>query len=135
LVLTNSVLPRLDVANDRQLYLASIGPFFALGVGVEHSMDRIDGRVPLACLMALVVCLAIVTVQRNQAYESEVALWEATAAQSPNKPRVANSLGYACQRSGQTDKARSAYLRALHLDPEYWRARINLDTLETPSQR
>ena len=31
---TNSIVPRLDVANDRQLYLASWGLFFAISVQV-----------------------------------------------------------------------------------------------------
>lgn len=121
---TNSVLPRLDAANDRQLYLASIGPLALAGFALSHLLR---GRVVALALAALV--LAVGTILRNQDYRSEAALWSDTARQSPGSARAWNNLGYSLQLEGKEDEAAAAYRRALALDPEHLRARINLKGL------
>lgn len=120
---TNSWIARFDIANDRQLYLALLGPALALGVGVARWRA---GR-PLVALLA--VALGAATVARNADYASEVTLWQATARASPAKSRVFNNLGYALQQRGQLDAARAAYARALELDPGDFKARTNLELL------
>ncbi len=122
---TNSLLPRLDAVNDRQLYLASIGPLALAGLALSL-MPR--GRVALAAALALV--LALGTVLRNRDYRSEVALWTETARLSPGKARAFNNLGFALQQAGRPEEARAAYERALALDPEHVPARINLQLLD-----
>jgi tetratricopeptide (TPR) repeat protein len=127
---TNSWLPRLDVANDRQLYLAGIGVFVVLAAVVQWLALRSPRRWVVHALAGLLLlALGSATVARNQDYASEAALWEDTARKSPLKPRVLNNLGWAYQREGRYGDARQAYLRALEIDPDYWRARINLSTL------
>ena len=133
---TNSLLPRLDVANDRQLYLASIGAFFAVGIGVQEWSLRANRRWLVGAATALLLLgLGVATLQRNRIYGSAVAFWEDAAMKSPGKPRVANNLGYAYQQAGRLAQARLAYERAIELDPDYWKARINLDALEPVQQR
>jgi hypothetical protein len=129
---TNSVLPRLDIANDRQLYLASIGVFYALGVGLQEWMRHARRAWP-ACAVAalLLLALGVATVQRNQVYASAVAFWEDAFQRSPGKPRVANNLGYAYQQAGRYAQAERAYRKAIELDPDYAQAHINLDVLES----
>ncbi len=122
---TNSLLPRLDAVNDRQLYLASIGPLALAGLALSL-MPR--GRVALAAALALV--LALGTVLRNRDYRSEVALWTETARLSSGKARAFNNLGFALQQAGRPEEARAAYERALALDPEHVPARINLQLLD-----
>ena len=120
---TNSLLPRLDAANDRQLYLASIGPLALAGLALAW-MPR--GRVWAMAALALV--LGAGTMLRNQDYRTEVALWSDTVRHSPGKARAWNNLGYALQLEGRPAEARRAYERALALDPEHLPARINLMT-------
>jgi protein O-mannosyl-transferase len=124
---TNSLIARLDLANDRQLYLALIGPALLAAAALDAVRSR---RVALLCAAALVVVLAVVTVVRNRDYASEVSLWQATAHTSPGKARVWNNLGYALQLTGDRDGAASAYRRALALDPGEYKARVNLELLE-----
>jgi tetratricopeptide (TPR) repeat protein len=131
---TNSLLPRLDVANDRQLYLASIGAFVAAAATLHWLLARLQRAwLAKAAIGLLLLGLGALTVQRNQVYQSQVAFWEDAAAGSPGKPRVFNNLGYALQQEGRSGDARIAYLRALELDPDYWRARINLESLREPA--
>jgi hypothetical protein len=130
LAATNSVLPRLDVANDRQLYLALIGPAWVLGVLLAGAASR---RLALVLGLGIIAALAATTLLRNRDYATEVSLWQATAEASPRKPRVWNNLGYAREIAGDTAGARDAYHAALALDPDYVKARINLSRLETPA--
>ena len=133
---TNSVLPRLDVANDRQLYLASVGAFYALGFGMQEWV-RDAGRTWPACAICalLLLVLGAATVQRNQVYASAVAFWEDAFEKSPGKPRVANNLGYAYQQARRDAQAERAYRKAIELDPDYGQAHINLDVLQSARPR
>ncbi len=123
---TNSILPRMDVANDRQLYLALIGPALIVG-GVLVKIPRPRRVLAVTAVMLL---LGVFTLLRNQDYRSEIALWEATVKYSPDKARVWNNLGYARQQVGDIVRAKEAYQRALVLDPASWKAKNNLDLLE-----
>jgi protein O-mannosyl-transferase len=128
---TNSLLPRLDVANDRQLYLAGIGAFVAFAMALEWLLARRRGAwLAPAIVGLLLVALGASTVMRNQAYATQAAFWEDAAAKSPGKPRVHNNLGWVYQQEGRYGDAREAYLRALRIDADYWRARINLQMLD-----
>jgi Flp pilus assembly protein TadD len=48
---------------------------------------------------------------------------------------VYNNLGWAYQQAGRLAEAKLAYQQAIEIDPEYWRARINLDVLDSAAQR
>lgn len=125
---TNSILPRLDLANDRQLYLAGVGPFIALAIEFERLRARAR-RWVRAATIAVLVGFAGLTASRNLDYITEVRLWEQTARVSPRKARALNNLGFAYSASGCRLKAETAYRQALALDPGYARARENLANL------
>jgi tetratricopeptide (TPR) repeat protein len=122
---TNSILARSDAVNDRQLYLASLGPLALAGLAIAL-MPR--WRAPL--LVAAALALGAATVARNQDYRSELALWSDTVRKSPGSVRAWNNLGYACQLEGRREEARAAYERALALDPADVKARTNLRLLQ-----
>ena len=117
---TNSLLARLDAVNDRQLYLASIGPLALAGLAIARAPRW---RWPLLLVPALL--LGALTVARNQDYRSEIALWSDTVRNSPGKARAWNNLGYALQLEGRRAEACAAYARALRLDAEQLQARLN----------
>ena len=120
----NGVIPRLDVANDRHLYPALIGPAWALGLALSR------WQAGYVVMIGLVVVFSIGLLIRNEDYRSNVALWHRTAQQSPDKSRVWNNLGYACQQAVMADCARNAYREALRLDPTNTKAAVNLYFLE-----
>jgi tetratricopeptide (TPR) repeat protein len=129
LVPTNSFIPRLDVANERQLYLASWGLFVALATGAELLGERWGPKRVTAAAAVLVIALGALTVSRNTVYRSEVALWEDTVRKSPGKARAWNNLGYAYDLKGRFREAESAYLQSLRIDAGYALARGNLEGL------
>jgi tetratricopeptide (TPR) repeat protein len=124
---TNSLLPRADIANDRQLYLAMLGPALLLAVAIFRCWPL---RAAVYGGVALLLLLGVATLTRNQDYRSEVALWQATAEASPGKARVWNNLGYAYRLAENPNAARSAYSRALEIDPNDIQARANLMALD-----
>lgn len=123
---TNSFMPRLDLASDRHLYPALAGLACALTALLQPLRH---GRLLLAALLPLILVALLI---RNEDYRSELALWARTAAQSPDKSRVWNNLGVACQRAGDRACAREAFERAWALDPDNGKAAANLYFLDQP---
>ncbi len=123
---TNSILPRVDVANDRQLYLAMMGPALTVAVMLSLWLTPKYSRMAIA---VLVLVLGSATILRNQDYRTEVALWESTVKHSPNKARAWNNLGHARRQAGDDGGAKQAWQQALAIAPDNWRAKNNLDDL------
>jgi protein O-mannosyl-transferase len=120
---TNSLLPRLDLASERHLYLPMAGLCWGAGAGLQALASR-RGLRPLA--LALCAALGLLTLARNGDYATEVTLWEATVARSPLKPRPHNNLGFAYELEGRIGEAEREYRKALELDPAYGLAQRNL---------
>ena len=119
---TNSIVPRLDVANDRQLYLASWGLFLALCIQLRH--------LPAVAFAGIAILFAAASIWRQLDYRSEIALWESDVALAPWNARAHNNLGYAYQLAGRRDDARREYQAALLFDPRHAKARLNLHFLQ-----
>lgn len=131
LVLLYLYLPRLDVANDRQLYLEAWPLSLALVVEIQL---RLQMRWANLALGAVILASALLTVLRNQDYKSEIALWEQTVRYSPGKSRVHNNLGYAYKLANRPVDARRAFLQALRLDANDTKARLNLRRLNAEQE-
>ena len=121
------LLPRLDVANDRQLYL--LGWPLAQALVAELWLWLGRSRAFAVVLALLAITLGALTLTRNQVYRSEIALWEDTVVYSPAKARVHNNLGYAYMLAGRKNEARDEFTRALALDTDDYKARNNLARL------
>lgn len=123
---SNSLLPRLDLANDRHLYLALAGPMLALACVFAHLATR--ARAPaFVAAFALCATLAFATSWRNADYRSETTLWQVTVRDSPRKARAWLNLGYAYRLGGDPARAADAYRCALMLEPTNAQAAIDLD--------
>ncbi len=118
------LFPRLDIYNERQLYIVS-WPMILVLVLFLHRFQMRSLFVSLLC----VACM-IGTWLRNREYYSEVALWTVTAERSPNKSRVFNNLGYVYEKNGQLKLAKMNFLKALELDPDNFFAANNLERLK-----
>jgi tetratricopeptide (TPR) repeat protein len=125
---TNSILPRLDVANDRQVYLAMAGPAWLVAYGLQSLAKK---RQVLATVLVVVLCVGLATAThvRNRVYADELSFWDDVVAKAPHNPRGFNNLGYALALIDRVDEADAAFRRALSLDPGYVRAAVNLRLL------
>lgn len=120
-------LPRLDIANDRQMYLA--GWPLLLALSIELTL-WLNGKTLRLAAAALLLTLGALTVSRNLDYRSEITLWQATVEQSPHKARVHNNLGYAYLTVQRYEEARREFITALQLDPRLDKARHNLHRVD-----
>ncbi len=125
---TNSLVPRIDVVNDRQLYAALIGPAWLLGLAL---VPLAAARPPFALLgvAALGAVLAIATLRHNRVYQTEIGFWEDVARKSPGNARAANNLGYAYALACRDAEAMREFHRGLALRPDDFRAASNLRLL------
>ena len=119
---TQGPVPRLDLANERHLYLALAGFAFVLGAGLAKLPARAGG----ALLAAAALVLAVLTHRRVQDYRDEVTMWRASLAIAPANPRVWNNLGVALHGRGDGAGAVQAFEQALRLRPGYRQAEENL---------
>jgi len=126
---THGPLARYELANDRQLYLAIVGPALIVGVALASWSARAAAN---AALASLAILLGAATFVRVTDYASEARLWEATVRASPGNARAWNNLGYARQLEGDRVRARAGYERALAIDPGNRKARFNVDALGPP---
>ena len=129
---TNSLVPRLDLANERQLYLASQGFIFVVCMGLLHAFEGWPHKLRWLQIgfATLAVGLGLLTMIRNQDYRSETTLWESSVRADPDNPRAFNNLGTAYSLAGDNGKAALAYREALRLRPDYPLARKNLAAVE-----
>lgn len=128
---TQGPVPRLDLANERHLYLALAGFAFVLGTGLAALPVR-AGR---ALLALAAVALATTTFQRVQDYRDEVTMWRASLAVAPANPRAWNNLGVALHGRGDGAGALHAFEQALRLRPGYGQAEANLRAVGQRSRR
>ena len=120
---TNSLLARLDVANDRQLYLALVGPAWALAWALVHGCGlRARTWVPRRCALVLVGATAV----RQRVYADEVVFWADVAAKAPHNARAFANLGHALTLAERPHDAQRAFEVALQLDPGQLQAAANL---------
>jgi len=127
LFLVYLITPRIDIANERELYLVSWPLLMAL---VAELALFLTSRQFMMLSVVLFITASMLTILRNLDYQSEVALWQATVKLSPDKSRVHNNLGYAYFLTGQPVKARQCYLEALVLDNQNFKASYNLRILD-----
>jgi len=124
---TNSVVPRLDVANDRQLYLACWGIFIALAIQVA----RLGLPIPAlrATMAVAALAFAASSVVRQLDYVDEITLWESDVRGAPWNARAHNNLGFAYYLAGREEDARREIETALLFDPRNAKAQANLRVL------
>lgn len=125
-------LPRIDIANERQLYLAAWPMALALACEWRYTLAE-NWRRPIAATLLMPMFLLLV--QRNGDFRSEIALWQQTATLSPDKARVHNNLGFAYMLDGQDAMARAEFMRALQLQPGFGKAVGNLRRLDAGRTR
>ena len=133
---TSSVMPSLgEVAAERRMYLplAAVaalivgGGWQALGgLPGDRRDNRAARRLGAVTLVAVVLVLGWLTIQRNEVYRSDVAMWSDVVAQRPHNTRALSNLGTVLVAHGRIDEALARYTEAVQLDPGNSDAQFNL---------
>ena len=124
------LMPRLDPANERQLYLGAIGFAILAAIGLLRLVSAWRPPYALGALILVPASLALATHIRNHVYYSEIAFWEDVVRKTPHNARAFNNLGYAYRNAERSEEAENAYRRALALNPRHLQARFNLLALQ-----
>jgi len=115
---TSSIIPILDPAAERRMYL----PLFGLALATTELLGRWKATPwRLTAVTCTVLAAAgVLTWRRNHVWSDAVALWEDTVAKSPAKQRPHFQLAYAYYERGRCREAVQQYARAAALGkPDY----------------
>jgi tetratricopeptide (TPR) repeat protein len=123
LALTSSVLPvPLQPIAEHRMYL----PLAAVVTLVVMGIYTLIGWRSVVVCLAAAVGLGGLTVQRNEDYRSEQAIWSDTVAKCPGNPWAHSHLGEALASQGKVAEAIQQYKEAVRLKPNYEEAYNNL---------
>ncbi len=113
---TSSFVPVADLAVEHRVYLAAMGPFLAVVVGVDAALARLlsprrarGAAAAIAC--AVLLALGISLHARATTWSSEESLWRESAVASPDNARAWTNLGLAQARRGDVAGAEASYER------------------------
>lgn len=122
---TNSVIPRFDQISDRHLYLALIGPFWAVSATLETLWTRHGTWIKaIACLFFAFCCGY--TIQRNVEWQNPVEMWSKTVARFPNSYLARRELAAEYGRAGDPLKELEGLETVTRRWPEDWTSWNNL---------
>jgi len=112
---------------ERYLYVPTIALAALGGAGYAALRSRAWARGPAAAALGvLVLAGAVRTVARNGDFRSDVRLFEATAAQRPDSPRVLFNLARAYEGDARWPEAVAAYRRVIEREPTHAFATANI---------
>lgn len=126
---SSGLVPLPDLMAEHRCYLASIGIFVGMALGLDALRTWTAGRAWLrwsapALAASVIVAFGIATWQRNEVWRSSVSLWEDTTAKSPGKFRVWANLAVAYAVEGRYEEALACSRKAEALEPRFVRAFI-----------
>jgi tetratricopeptide (TPR) repeat protein len=115
---TSSFVPIQDPLVERRLYLPFIGLVFIVFELLRRW--RATRQVLIVTLSMVIVVEAWATYQRNQMWGDKIAMWQDSAAKSPNKVRPQFQLAHAYFDAGQFAESVDEYAKAARIGrPKY----------------
>ncbi len=128
-------LPRAELASERQLYVALLGPAWLAGLALARlgiprgAPAALAGALRVALRAAPLLALGLSTAARSRIYRDEVTFWSDAAAKAPHNARAHGNLGYALALACRPGEAAVAFERAAALDPADPQPRVHLRLL------
>ena len=112
----SSVVPvAVQPMAEHRMYL----PLAAVLAAGAAGLYALAGRRSLVIGLALSVGWGCLTLRRNEAYRTEMAIWTDTVAKAPGNARAHNNLGLILFQAGRLDEALKHYEQAVRLKPGY----------------
>jgi protein O-mannosyl-transferase len=114
--------------NDRYVYVAYIGLFFIIAMGMQTLSERLPSyRTVMACFaVALLVVYGILTIKYIPGWKNSGTLWTYVIDKYPRKIAIAHlNRGNYWYKNNQPDKALKDFNMAIEINPEYSSAYVN----------
>jgi protein O-mannosyl-transferase len=146
---TSSFVPIKDAAFDHRMYLplAALTALVVLGAYAAWTRLTVRGEdsesgegamlrwMPAVVLAVALFALGWTTIERNNDYRTEEAIWGDVITKRPDNPRAYANLGYTAKLSGQTVAAIDLFKTAAKLNPDDAQIQMNLgETLAEQGQ-
>ncbi len=130
-VLDLRMLPKGEIVHDRYLYLPSVGFAILAGLAVAHwhrATKLIRWRRLAVASATTAACLAmgLWTVHQTLYWNDDFSLSFHAHEIAPQSVAATTSLAAAVAQRGMTGPAMELYRQALALQPDFWRANVNL---------
>ncbi len=135
LVVESTIVP-LEMVFEHRVYLPSFGIFLALAYyGYRACRGRLVIFLPAVAV--LVVVLVAATVQRNEAWKTQVSLMADSAEKAATKARIHNNRGWGHLERGELKEAEAAFLKAIEVntEPDYSPPYANLGAVYIKQKR
>jgi len=129
---TSSVVPIVgSPMAEHRMYLPLAAVVTLAVVGAFEIGKRLFSKpqgVELGCVAGgtVVALFSFLTIQRNQDYRSELAIWQDTVEKRPNNYRAHNNLGVVLADQGRLPEAIRHYEQALYINPNCFLAHDGL---------
>lgn len=135
LVPTSTLIALKLVLNEQRLYVPAIGVLVIvgalLGIALERSHEiKTKGlRQTLVCsLVAVLVILSALTIQRNAQWRTPQSLWSSAIARYPDSLRANTQMANIHLKAGRLEDALAAANKAVELKPDVLEPRLALAT-------
>ena len=126
---SSSVVPIVtEVAAEHRMYLPMASVICLVVVGIYRGMWCTRSQHVLLVSVGQYTCMLLVlagigtlgllTVARNEVYQSEVRIWKDVVTKVPNNPRGHNNLADALRQVGQFESATFHYREAVRIQPD-----------------
>lgn len=132
---SSSIMPIADLAFEHRMYLPLACVVTLAVLAGYHGLEfaRVRLNLPRAVvpgvggsLVALLAgVLGYLTIERNEVYRSEAAMYQDVVAKRPGNARAWGALGRLALRQGRLEEALAYFRRALAINPGYAMARNN----------
>ncbi|MFZ4764046.1 MAG: tetratricopeptide repeat protein [Roseimicrobium sp.] len=131
LSVSSSFVPLDDLMVDHRTYGASLALLTAMACGLDVIRTRWLHSVPIrwsvrGTVVVAVATLAMATVKRNEAWQSELSLWQDAVEKSPGKARPWDNLGVCHHQAGRVDEALECLTKSAEVDPKWVPAFVKL---------
>jgi len=114
----SSIIPLVQAANERRLYLPLVGIAFLGGKAIQLASER-KRYFGLAATLTLVVCFSAITLSDSNRWSNGEVQWEITLENSPSSMRGLHNLAAARLDAGKIEAAEKLYTKLRSDYPGY----------------
>jgi Flp pilus assembly protein TadD len=115
-----NLVPLSTFMAEHWLYVPSMGLFMAAGWGLSRLASRAGRPTAIVVLAVLIAAYGVRSARRNLEWRDDRTFYEATLRLAPDSARVHSNLGRVYWTSGDVERAKREFARAIELRPDSW---------------
>jgi len=121
----SSIIPLVQAANERRLYLPLAGLAILAGVLLKKAAEK-KPKGAVACVSTVIACFALLTLADAGRWNSELDLYASALARNPDSLRALHGVATASLKAGNVEGAEFYYRKLVREHPGYGGGYIGL---------